>query len=416
MLEEIQRREALIHFQRGLVLERAHRVKEAVKEYRRAISHDPHLREAHDALGFYYQRHGLLAKAAEEFRIVANLDDDFLAHFNLGYVLLELERFDEAIAAFQRCIELEPENVAVHYELGYIAYLQGDYRTALERMRLPLLQYPDDWEVYYLIGNCHLRLGEYDAALDSYVEALALASQSPAQAQLRERIAVVERYRMIGQLNGAKDRLYAEHGVVYLGSARDNGLQLGVMQEYHLTFPDIGITLRRFLALCDARGWQFSCVVALDRVAEPLASALAQLLSIELRGAHQVQSDEVPLVVMAVGREAELLDLALERIAGRAVTFCLALNWLRRRMVFPDVMGVMVQGACSVPWEPHMRRLRSDGAPTELLQSCLSNATQHILLAVHDAPEEQNLEQQVQYYCLNDRLRFASYISCLSAT
>lgn len=409
MLEEFQRGEALLHFQRGLVLERAHRVKEAVKEYRRAISHDPHLREAHDALGFYYQRHGLLAKAAEEFRIVVNLDDDFLAHFNLGYVLIELERYDEATAEFLRCIALDPENVAVHYELGYIAFLQGDYHTALEQMRVPLLQYPDDWEVYHLIGNCHLRLGEYDAALDSFVEALALATQCSAQAQLRERIATVERYRRIGKPNGAKDRLYAEHGVVYLGSAQDNGLHLDEMQEYHFTYPDIGITVRRFLALCDACDWQFSCVVALDRVAAPLAAAFAQLLGIEVRCATEVQSDDVPLLVMAVGREAELLDLALERVAGHAVTFCLALNWLRHRMVFPDVMGVMVQGACSVPWEPYMRRLRSDGARPELLQTCLSSAIQHILFAVHDAPQEENLDQQLQYYCLNDQLRFAPH-------
>src|SRR6476660_852604 len=74
MLDESQREEALIHFQRGLNLERAHRVGEAVEEYRRAIARYPQMREAHDALGFYYQRHGLLAKAAEEFRVVASLE------------------------------------------------------------------------------------------------------------------------------------------------------------------------------------------------------------------------------------------------------------------------------------------------------------------------------------------------------
>src|ERR1044071_3935226 len=103
MLDETQREEALIHFQRGLILERANRVGEAVEEYRRAIAHDPHLREAHDALGFYYQRRGLLAKAAEEFRVVARLEGDFLSHFNLGYVLIELGRHDEALEAFHCC-------------------------------------------------------------------------------------------------------------------------------------------------------------------------------------------------------------------------------------------------------------------------------------------------------------------------
>ena len=96
MLDEYQREEAIIHFQRGIQLERAHRVSEAVEEYRRAIARDPHLREAHDALGSYYQRNGLLAKAADEFRAVVALDGDFLSHFNLGCVLIALGRYDEA--------------------------------------------------------------------------------------------------------------------------------------------------------------------------------------------------------------------------------------------------------------------------------------------------------------------------------
>src|SRR5262249_54617568 len=147
MLDESQREEALIHFQRGLNLERAHRVGEAVEEYRRAIARYPHLREAHDALGFYYQRHGLLAKAAEEFRLVAAPGDDFPSHFNLGYVLLELGRPDEALATFQRCLTIEPGDPASHYEIGLIHFLKGDYQAALEEIKLPLEHYPEDWEV-----------------------------------------------------------------------------------------------------------------------------------------------------------------------------------------------------------------------------------------------------------------------------
>src|SRR5687767_4881993 len=102
MADEFRRGSALHHLQRGLVLERANRIKEAVDAYRQALSQNPHLREAHNALGVYYQRQGLLAKAAEEFRIVASLEGDFLAHFNLGYVLVELGRHEEALRAFEQ--------------------------------------------------------------------------------------------------------------------------------------------------------------------------------------------------------------------------------------------------------------------------------------------------------------------------
>jgi tetratricopeptide (TPR) repeat protein len=398
MLDEFQRDEALIHFQRGLVLERAHRVQEAVEEYRRAIVHNPHLREAHGALGSYYQRHGLLAKAAEEFRVVASLNDDFLSHFNLGYLLLELERYDEAQLAFQRCLVLAPDDPATHYELGYIAYLRNDYSTALDQLQRPLRYYPDDWETHHLIGRCHLRLANYDAAQEAFGKALRAASSTTAQIEMARSLQMVERYREIGLPRSAKDLLYAEHGVVCLGSAQDDGLDFADAQDYHFTFPDIGTTLQRLLELATQGRWAFTCVVALDRLAHPLAAALTGMLALPLRHADEVGADEVSLLVLAIGREAELLELALERIPGESVTFCLGLNWLRHRPLLPEITGVIARGACSVPWEPELRRLRSDGAPHDQIELCLTHATEQIVAAVRETPRDANLAEQVRYY------------------
>ena len=407
MLDESQREEALVHFQRGLNLERAHRVGEAVEEYRRAIARYPHLREAHDALGFYYQRHGLLAKAAEEFRVVASLEDDFLSRFNLGYVQLELGRYDEALAAFQRCLAIEPGDPASHYEIGLIHFLKGNYQAALEEIKLPLEHYPEDWEVHHLLGNCQLRLGAYDQALVAFGTALRLAPRPSAQAQVIEHICTIERYRELGVPRWAKDRLYAEYGVAYLGSAQDNGLRLEEFQDYHFTYPDIGTTLQRFRAICDGLGWQCTCVVALDRQAAPLADALAHLLGVPQRHTNQLQSEDLPLLVLAIGREAELLKLAIERIPGAAMTFCLGLNWLRHSKVLPDVTGIVARGACSVPWESELRRLRSDGAPLEQIAECQRRAAEQIVAAIRDTPPDPNLARQIIYYSRHRNLRFA---------
>ena len=168
MLDEFQREEGLRHFYRGLALERANRVVEAVEEYRRAIATYPYLREAHDALGLYYQRSGLLAKAADEFHIVANLEGDFLSYFNLGYVLVKLERYEEALEAFQRCLQLEPDDSATHYEIGFIHFSQGEFRAALDHLQRPLHSYPEDWEVHNLLGKCYLGLRRYDEALAGF--------------------------------------------------------------------------------------------------------------------------------------------------------------------------------------------------------------------------------------------------------
>lgn len=408
MLDEFQRDEAMIHFQRGLVLERANRVQEAVEEYRRAIARYPHFREAHDALGFYYQRYGLLAKAAEEFRVVANLEDDFLSHFNLGYVLLELSRYDESYMAFKRCLELMPGDPATHYEVAYILFLRGDYLGALEQLQSPLRHYAEDWEVHNLVGRCKLRLGDYDEALASFHNALRFANRPSAQAEAIEHISTVERYRETGEPRSVKDRLYADHGVVCLGSAQDDGLGIRESSEYHFTYPDIGMTVRRFLALVAGCDWHFTCVVGLDRLARPLSAALAELLGLPLRETEALDPDDLPLLVLAIGREAELLELALERVPGETVAFCLGLNWMRHSPMLPDITGVIVRNACSVPWEPELRRLRSDGAPAAQVEQCLDRAAAQITAAIAEILPDRTLAPQVRYYAEDHRsLRFA---------
>lgn len=225
MLDEYQRDEALLHFQRGMVLERAHRVAEAVEEYRRAIARYPHLREAHDALGFYYQRYGLLAKAADEFRVAANLEDDFLSHFNLGFVLLDMERHDEAMDAFMRCLDLIPDDPATHYEVASLHFLNANYLDALTHVQIALQRYSEDWEIYKLRGRCMIQLGRYDEARTSFEAARTWAVRPATLVEIDGLLQSVERYREdVGDT--LKDRLYANEGVAYLGSAQDDGVNL----------------------------------------------------------------------------------------------------------------------------------------------------------------------------------------------
>lgn len=409
MLDELNREEGLRHLQRGLALERVNRVREAVDEYRQAIAHYPYLREAHNALGFYYKRNGLLAKAADEFQIVASLEGDFLAFFNLGYVLVELERYEEALEVFQRCLQFIPEDSATHYEMSLIYLSRGEFGAALDHLQLPLRSYPADWEIHNLLGKSYLGLRRYDEALRAFSDALVLAQSEAIQAELVENIAAVERYREFRSLGSTKDQVYAQDGVVYLGSAQDDGLQVPDVQDYHFTYPDVATTVQRLLALHQGYRWQFTAVVAVDKLAEPLALALSELLHLPVRTIGELRSDEVALLVMAVAREVELLLLAMERIPCSVVSFCLGLNWLRHSKTLPDMIGIVAHGACSVPWETELRRLRANGAPADAVRACIDQAATAVREAVRETPLDQNLPRQVRYYTRQHRrLNFPS--------
>ena len=111
----------------------------------------------------------------------------------------------------------------------------------------------------------------------------------------------------------------------------------------------------------------------------------------------------VALLVIAVAREPELLELTLERLPCQSVTFCLGLNWLRRSRLLPDLIGIAAHDACSVPWEGELRRLRADGAQPQQIEACLHRATEAILAALHDTPPDSNLPRQVRYYTRTHR-------------
>ncbi len=406
MIDLQKRDEGLRYYYRGLALEQANRMPEAVEAYRQAVTIYPHLREAHAALGFYYQRAGLLAKAVDQFQMVVSLEGDFLAYFNLGYVLIELERYEEALRAFEQCLLLEPHDAATHYEIAYIkATFHRDFAGALQHLQYPLASYADDWEVHNLHGQCLLGLRRYDEARTAFGHALMLAATASAEVQteLIENIEAVERYREFRALNTVKDQMYANEGVVYIGSAQDNGLAVTETHDYHFTYPDIGTTLQRLMALIRGSEWHFTALTAADLIARPLVLALGTVLNIPVRTIEELQADDVVLLVLAVGREAELLQVASEHMPCKSVSFCMGLNWLRHSRLLPEIVGIVAHGACSVPWEAELRRLRADGASSRVLQQSIDYATARLLDALHEVPRERNLSRQVRYYTRTHR-------------
>lgn len=49
---------------------------------------------------------------------------------HLGIANGKLERYPDAIASFQRAVELDPDNAAIHYNIGYAHLLSGNEAAA----------------------------------------------------------------------------------------------------------------------------------------------------------------------------------------------------------------------------------------------------------------------------------------------
>lgn len=103
---------ARLHANRGTLMLQTGRLDEAEAAFREALSYDRSIADAHNGLGVVAaQRDGDLAAAVEHWqRALEYSPDQPRVLYNLGYTLARLGRVEPAIAAFERYLELEPDD------------------------------------------------------------------------------------------------------------------------------------------------------------------------------------------------------------------------------------------------------------------------------------------------------------------
>ena len=134
---------------------------------------DPNYAAAWAALGLAYDFKGsfmslreLSEKAVEAGRRATSLNPRLAdAHRWLGFALLSLGRFEEAIASITEAARLEPDDAGVHQALGRAYWVgRGDIDAGITELERALAINPD-------LGYAHLQLGLLHALRGNYVKA-----------------------------------------------------------------------------------------------------------------------------------------------------------------------------------------------------------------------------------------------------
>ncbi|MFP3564036.1 tetratricopeptide repeat protein [Paraburkholderia sp. SIMBA_030] len=60
--------------------------------------------------------------------------DDALLHFNRAVVLEELKRYEAAVTAYERCIELDPTHADAHFNVARLSEIRGDKQGVLRHL------------------------------------------------------------------------------------------------------------------------------------------------------------------------------------------------------------------------------------------------------------------------------------------
>lgn len=104
-------------------------------------------------LGVYYFYQGKFENAIKAFGKAVELNPDFAeAHHNIGVSYYELDNIDSAIVEFKKAVEVNNNYVKGHYSLALAYYEKKDYDNAIDSLKKVVELNPLNADAYFDLG------------------------------------------------------------------------------------------------------------------------------------------------------------------------------------------------------------------------------------------------------------------------
>ena len=133
--------------------------------FEQALKHEPSEGVLYRLVAMTYLSVGDFAQAEPHIRSAVERDDDFEAWCQLGMILSNLERWDEAIVAYEIAIERgDPKGFAA-FALGSVRLRRGEPVQALETLAVALPKHPNPETIYQLLWSWAQSIGSEPGAL-----------------------------------------------------------------------------------------------------------------------------------------------------------------------------------------------------------------------------------------------------------
>jgi protein O-mannosyl-transferase len=139
------------------------------------LRRNPNSWMARGNLGDFLARQGQTDEAIAQFEKALEIKpDEAQTHFTLANSLLEKGSVDQAIAEFQKALEIQPDFAEAHNNLGNALLKRGKLEEAGGHFQMALQIKPDYVDARINLGYVFLQMGKLDDAITQYQEALEL--------------------------------------------------------------------------------------------------------------------------------------------------------------------------------------------------------------------------------------------------
>jgi tetratricopeptide (TPR) repeat protein len=164
-----------VHFFMADMYFKQGRFDESVRHNAEAVRIRPDSAVAANRLGWSLYAAGRLDEAIGYYQKALSIDSRFaLANTNLGTALSDKGRFNQAVRCFKAALETA-DTPHIRSELGYALLNLGRFQEAVIEYRKVLLEMPDSPDILNRLGYALMNSGEFDEAISLYNKALYIA-------------------------------------------------------------------------------------------------------------------------------------------------------------------------------------------------------------------------------------------------
>jgi protein O-GlcNAc transferase len=167
------------HNNLGVVLQNQGKFAEALDAYDRAIKLRPGDIEAAYNRAVALQQHGRRDEAESAYRDILRQSPNRFVYLNLGSLLQEQGRADEALAAIDAALALDPSYAEGHFNRGILLAQQGRLDEAIDAYQKAVRLRPDFAEAATNAGIVLQELGRWDEAGAAFEHAAKLRPAAP---------------------------------------------------------------------------------------------------------------------------------------------------------------------------------------------------------------------------------------------
>ncbi len=124
------------------------------------------MEDPHFARGVELQNAGRVEQAIEEYELSLKSGQRFPVLANLGAAYARLGRYEEAISRYEQALQLAPSQPVITLNLGLAYYKTGNIQKAAILFEQVQKAQPENLQSRTLLADCYFRLAEYKRVIE----------------------------------------------------------------------------------------------------------------------------------------------------------------------------------------------------------------------------------------------------------